>query len=140
MTYRSGIIEQCLFAKRKKPERVRHPPKIREEAATRIFCVLLMFSKTEFSLPVLLVGYDVVGFFFSGILILCLTDERVEKLFRVKWLMTLGTISYCVYLTHAKSYSAFCGFGGAGHSLDQLNRQDFTSTIRKRPEGTGILF
>lgn len=65
-----------------------------------IFCGLLMLSKTEFSPPILLVGYDVLGLFFSGILILCLIEERVAKLFRLRWLMALGTISYCVYLIH----------------------------------------
>lgn len=63
-------------------------------------CALLIVFKTEFSAPVLLVGYDVLGLLFSVLLVLSLLEARVARLLQVKWLMALGTISYCVYLIH----------------------------------------
>ena len=48
----------------------------------------------------MLVGFDLLGLLFSTILVLCLMEETVARCLRVKWLMILGTISYCVYLIH----------------------------------------
>lgn len=64
------------------------------------FCVLLMVFRTEYSPPVLLVGYDILGLLFSGILILSLMEDRIAQFLQMKWLMALGTVSYCVYLIH----------------------------------------
>lgn len=65
-----------------------------------ICCALLMAFRTEYSPPVLLVGYDVLGLLFSGVLLLALMEDRISRLLQAKWLMALGTISYCVYLIH----------------------------------------
>jgi peptidoglycan/LPS O-acetylase OafA/YrhL len=60
----------------------------------------MMAFRTEYSPPVLLVGYDLLALLFSGILLLALLEGSIAGLLRAKWLMALGTISYCVYLIH----------------------------------------
>jgi peptidoglycan/LPS O-acetylase OafA/YrhL len=65
-----------------------------------VLCVLMMAFRTEYSAPVLLVGYDLLALLFSGILLLALLEDSIAGLLRAKWLMALGTISYCVYLIH----------------------------------------
>lgn len=59
-----------------------------------------MLFRTQYSPVVLLAGYDFLGLLFSGVLLLALTEENVARLLRIKWLMSLGTISYFVYLIH----------------------------------------
>jgi peptidoglycan/LPS O-acetylase OafA/YrhL len=68
--------------------------------ALTCLCVLLMLFRSESSPPVMLVGFDVIGLLFSAILVASLVEERVARCLRVKWLMALGNISYCVYLIH----------------------------------------
>jgi len=63
-------------------------------------CALLTLYPTNFSPQVMLVGFDLLGLLFSTILVLCLMEERVARCLRIKWLMILGTVSYCVYLIH----------------------------------------
>lgn len=63
-------------------------------------CVWLMLDPSQYSPRVLLLGYDVLGLLFSGVLIVSLMDEKVANCLRSKWLMSLGGISYCIYLIH----------------------------------------
>ena len=49
----------------------------------------------------MLIGYDCIGLFYACILALSLIDEGLAKVLQAKWLISLGAISYCVYLIHA---------------------------------------
>ena len=48
----------------------------------------------------MLIGFDCLGLFYTTVLILALVDDVVAGFLRTKWLISLGTISYCVYLIH----------------------------------------
>lgn len=63
-------------------------------------CALFLLSPSTYAPPMMLVGYDCLGLLYSSILVASLVDETIAGLLRVKWLMSLGTISYCVYLIH----------------------------------------
>jgi peptidoglycan/LPS O-acetylase OafA/YrhL len=63
-------------------------------------CALFLFSPSRFSTPMILVGYDCLGLLFTATLVAALVDEAFARFLQVKWLMSLGTISYCVYLIH----------------------------------------
>lgn len=65
-----------------------------------VLCAPLVALQTRYASLVPLVGYDLLALLFSGILLLALLEESIAGLLRAKWLMALGTISYCVYLIH----------------------------------------
>jgi peptidoglycan/LPS O-acetylase OafA/YrhL len=65
-----------------------------------ILCALFLFSPGSFDPPMMLVGFDCLGLLFASILVVTLADEGVARFLRAKWLVSLGTISYCVYVIH----------------------------------------
>jgi peptidoglycan/LPS O-acetylase OafA/YrhL len=69
-----------------------------------VVCVLLLYTVSATDPLTLLIGYDCVGLLFVFVLILCIVDESLAKVFQAKWLMGLGNISYCVYLVHPLAF------------------------------------
>jgi peptidoglycan/LPS O-acetylase OafA/YrhL len=63
-------------------------------------CAFFLLSPSTYSPPMMLVGFDCLGLFYTAVLMLALVDDVVAGFLRTKWLMSLGTISYCVYLIH----------------------------------------
>jgi peptidoglycan/LPS O-acetylase OafA/YrhL len=65
-----------------------------------VVCAFFLLSPSTYSPPMMLVGFDCLGLFYTAVLILALVDDVVARILRTKWLISLGTISYCVYLIH----------------------------------------
>lgn len=67
-----------------------------------VFGGLLWWLAHPLNLVTVTIGYTTLGFFYSGLLLLALsqTNGWVAAVLRGRYLRALGTVSYCVYILH----------------------------------------
>lgn len=63
-------------------------------------CALYLLLPLPMCAPMMVFVYDCLALLFSCVLVASLIDERLTRILRAKWLMSLGGIAYGVYLIH----------------------------------------
>ena len=66
------------------------------------FIGLWIWAPNYYALPMAMGGYTWVALFFGVVLLLTLQDSSgpIASTMRMRWLREIGTVSYCMYITH----------------------------------------